>query len=485
MITELKKLLKHTLIYGFFNVLMRAVSIILLPIYTRFLVPEKFGVLELLTVTAYMITIFLGLGLNSAIIRYYAFYSESEKRESVVSTCLIFLSLFAVFAIFLFLFESEAISILIFQTSEYTLLIKILLLIIFFQTLYSVPLAIIRAKGKPLTFSVLLLTGAIFKLLLNIFFLAVLKWGLKGILIGNSISTAIVFIGGLIAMREKVRFSLFSVNVLKKLLFFGMPIVPTTLAFQVISSADRYILQRFASLKDVGLYSVAYKVGIIMGFIVMSFQTAWGPFMFTIEKKENAKELYSKVLTYSTFMFCFVSLALSLFSKEIVKILTTEQYYSAYKIVPIIVFSYVFYGLYYVVAVGVNIKNKTYYFPLVLFIAAIINIGLNFILIPKIGIMGAAYATLFSFVFMAFGIYYFSNKYYPLEYEVHKIFTVFTYWILSNAVISLTSPIPYSLELALKITILLIFMALIFKILSNREKQEIKELVLSGMRRFK
>ena len=477
MFQEIRKLASHSFIYGFFNSLMRAVGLILLPLYTRYLSPERYGILELLIVTSYIITLFFGFGLNSAIVRYCAFYQEEHKRQGIVSSALIFLTVIcSILVTFLFLISSK-VSRIIFGYRSFSILFDILLIWIFFQTLSTIPLALLRAKGYPLRFSLVLLSGAIFKLLLNIYFLAVLKLEIRGILIGNTIASAIVLAGGLINTKSYLKLKLFSFEVLKKLLFFGTPLSPSALAFQVLSISDRFFLQRLASLQELGLYSVGYKVGLIMEFIVMSFQMAWGPIMFSVANKSDAKLIYSKVFTYYSIFFLFFSLAISVYAEEVISLLTVPQYFSAYKVVPVISLSYVLHGYYFVTAVGINLRNKTYYFPIIMGVSALVNLILNYFLIPSFGMMGAASATLISFLILLKGVYFISNKLYPISYKFTKVFKLFAYWIFINIVVSTLPSLPSCLTIVLKFCFISLFIFLSYAILNTEERERIREIL--------
>jgi O-antigen/teichoic acid export membrane protein len=157
------------------------------------------------------------------------------------------------------------------------------------------------------------------------------------------------------------------------------------------------------------------------------FQYAWQPFFLTNAKEENAKELFSKVLTYFTIVGSLMLVMLSLFISDIVKInfagisIIGAKYWEGLYIVPVILLAYLFNGLYVVFSAGIYIEEKSIYAPIVTGVGAITNVIANYVLIPQLNIMGAALATLLSYIVMALGYYFVTQKYYKINYDYYKL----------------------------------------------------------------
>ena len=136
---------------------------------------------------------------------------------------------------------------------------------------------------------------------------------------------------------------------LVKLLYFGLPLVPGTVANWMLTISDRYLLNWFSTAAEVGLYDIAYKFGMIINMIlVMPFRTAWLPFVFSIQKREEANRIYSGALTYFLLIAAFLFLFISFFAREIIIIVSTSEYLPGVKAIPFIALAYVFFGLYYI-----------------------------------------------------------------------------------------------------------------------------------------
>ena len=218
---------------------------------------------------------------------------------------------------------------------------------------------------------------------------------------------------------------------MKRLLKFGLPYLPAGLASMIIQVVDRPIMEHLTNLTTLGIYQANYKLGIFMMLFVNMFQYAWQPFFLQEAKSENAKELFAKVLTYFTIASSTMLVIVSLFIDNIVKFnffgysLIGSAYWVGLDIVPVVLFAYLFNGLYVIFTAGIFIKEKSIYVPIITGAGALVNIFTNFILIPIMGIMGAALATLASYFVMAAGLYFVNQKIYKIAYENWKMIKIF------------------------------------------------------------
>jgi O-antigen/teichoic acid export membrane protein len=192
----------------------------------------------------------------------------------------------------------------------------------------------------------------------------------------------------------------------------------------VLVLGDRYFLRYYTTITEVGIYSIGYRIASALSLVVGAFQTAWPALMFSAARTAEGPRFISRVLTYIVFVQLYLALGLSVLIDDILVLLTSEAYYTASQIVPLITLSYVFYGAYYVTSSGISIKNKTIYASLVVVSAAIIQTAINFYLIPKYGMMGAAISTVFSYLLLPISSALISNKMYPVQYEIHRLISI-------------------------------------------------------------
>jgi len=247
------------------------------------------------------------------------------------------------------------------------------------------------------------LVRLVIQLSLNIYFLVYLDMGVLGVFYSGLISAAVLAIYLLITTFREVGFK-FSWPIYKELLRFGSPLIVANLSTFVLTYADRYMLNYMSDLTVVGIYSLAYKFGMLVSILFVSpFVSIWHTRMFEIAKEDYAKEMYAKVLIYFCMGAMTTSLGLSLFTRDILKVMADQAYWSAYEVVPLITGAYVLSGMITVTGAGMMIMNKTRYFAISNSTAMVINLILNYFMIPLWGAMGAAIATLLSFM-VRFGI---------------------------------------------------------------------------------
>jgi O-antigen/teichoic acid export membrane protein len=264
------------------------------------------------------------------------------------------------------------------------------------------------------------------------------------------------------------------------MLKYGLPLVPAGLASMLLSVSDRYILQGLVSPSDLGIYSLGYRLGMIVQVLIIGpFTIAWGPFLWAVSSQNEAKAIYASVLKYFLAISLFVSLTVSLFAKEIVNLIAVPEYLNAFKIVPYVTISYVFYGLYYVFSPGINLQSKTKYLPFIVGASALINIVLNYQLIPVYGIMGAAASTSIAYLLLPIGTYFASRRYYPISYNWVQVSKIGLIYILCLWIPRVLDNQMDQYELVLKILLVIGFPAVLYlvKYIDKNDVHQIRKMV--------
>jgi len=418
----LKKIGKHSAIFALGNLLSKAIGFLLIPMYTAYLTPADYGILEMLIVTLEIVILISALGMGNGLIKAYSFDYENEvQRKEAISTAYYFVIIvsFVVFGILIVF--SESISLTLVSTTEYTNLFVLLFITGIVKISNIIPFRLLRAKLESVKYITINLTGFVIAVTLNIYFIAFLKKGIAGIIYSDLISSSVVFIINLILIRKSLIWG-FSKEKLKGMLRFSLPFVPTTLMYQIIVVSDRYFLEHLSTTHELGLYSLGNKFASILQFVFIApFATVWPSIFFPLAKKDSAKEELSRIFTYFLFIGTFLALGLSLFADVVIKTITTPGFHTAYKVVPLLVISIIFYGIYMYVSAGISISGKTEYLLYVTCMAAMVNLILNYLLIPSHGMMGAAYATLIAQAAMCILSFAVSTKLYPIKYEYNRI----------------------------------------------------------------
>jgi len=363
------------------------------------------------------------MGLSSATFRSYLRVDTEEERNTVITT-IVFLVLFVSISITIpLLYKSNWIAKALLGGKIYQGAIILVLLTTFFKILIKIPFLIMRAREESKKYATFSVLNALTAISGAIIFVVVLKKGFIGILMSQVI-TAGVFCIILLPMLIRDIPLRFSFKEAKELLSFGLPLIPAGIGMFIITLSDRYFLKHYSTLHQVGLYSLGYRFGEIIWFFTWAFRIAWPQFLFANEKDPDANSLYSKITTYYLGVTGFICLAVSLLSKEIIKIMAAPGFFEAYKVVPLIALSLLLQGLFVVGTVGINLKNKTGWLPLTVGSAAVINLILNYLWIPKYGMMGAALATLVAYFVQFLFSVGISLKFYPISYEYTRLIKI-------------------------------------------------------------
>lgn len=421
MFSQLFRLSSQSFIYGLGVAASQIVGFFLIPLYTRYLTPSDYGVWQIISVTSSVLSIIFAMGIGSALFRSYFLHDEAEKKKMVVSTAFIYLTGTSAILSLLLIGLAGRFSLLLFHSDQYIFYFRLVFLALFCDTGTAIGMSVFRAREEPFRYILVSVARVLISLGLNIVFVVVLHKGVLGILESSAITAAVIYLWLVLSVIRKAGFG-FSIDELKRMLAFGLPMVPAGLAASAIFFADRYFLQFLSTSAELGLYSLGYSFGLVVeALLVEPFLVAWGPFAFSIYRQPDARQTFSRIFTYFVLVTVFVSLALSVLSKEILAIMATPAFHAAYKVIPLIAVSYVLNGCYNILGVGISLEAKTkYWFP-IMGAAAIVNIGLNYLLIPDFGMMGAAVAAVASFLVMAILGFIISQRLYPVKHEWDRV----------------------------------------------------------------
>lgn len=413
---------KHGIIFGIGSILRTAISFVLLPLYTTRFSTSEYGTLGLITITGSVLVTIFTLGVNFGLFRSYYDYDNEEDRKVVISTAL-FIILASSFVLFIFgLIFSKHLSFSVFGSAEYKIHFLMIVGISIFTMLNTIPLVVFRAQKKSIQYIIFQLSFFIIGVTLIIYLVAIKNWGILGALAGNLTIGAISCLTLYFYIRKEIVLKFLKIEG-KKMLRFGLPLIPANLSVFVFSSTDRYFLNYFSTLHEVGLYNLGYKFGTIITVLLASPTALIWPAMFlSIKKHSNAKTFYVRALTYIVFLSLLMFLGLSLLSKEVLQIFSNKEYWGTYKVIPIIALTYALWTLPKITNVAISLKRKTKASAMIFFLGAVINIGLNFALIPKYGMMGAAYATFITYALMVAILFFYNQRLMEVSYEWNRIF---------------------------------------------------------------
>jgi O-antigen/teichoic acid export membrane protein len=245
---------------------------------------------------------------------------------------------------------------------------------------------------------------------------------------------------------------------LREMLAFGLPKVPHGLMVQVQNLADRKVLDLYVSRAEVGLYHVGYTVGGAVKFALSAFEPAWGPFVYSRLKQPDAPRTLARVATYAFAAFVLAGLAVAVFARELLTVLTPKNpaLRAGAPVIPVVVLAYLFHGLFLLTSVGMGVAKAARRYPVVTAAAAAVNIAANFALIPRFGMMGAAWSTVLSYACMAALGYLLSRRLYPIPFEGARLLRISLAGAACYA-LALLSPAPLLLALTWKLFAVALF----------------------------
>ena len=431
---QLQNLASETAVYGVFTIVGRFLTFLLTPIYSNYLTMEEVGdINNIYSIIAFIMVIYC-FGMESSFFRFYE-KDNFEINKKVYSHTYLTIALISFAISSVFIIFSSSIAPAISDLPNAINLILIASLIPFFDALMIIPYTFLRMTRQAKKFSMIRFVLIIVAVALNFLFVVYLRWGAEGVLYAQMIANVI---GVMIFIPNVIQYFKFSLDLalLKQMLKFGLPTIPASLSSIVLQVADRPILKALTNNTEVGMYSVNYRLGIPMMLFVAVFDYAWKPFYLSHYQEENAKRLFSRVLTYFTLACSAVFLLTSLFIPYFVQVpfiggkFINPDYWVGMGIIPIILAGYFLNGIFVVFSAGFYITKKTQYLPIAVGIAAFVNIAMNFVLIPIIGYWGAAWATFAAYLVSAGVLYYFQQKIYPLTYEFKRVILIISLSLL-------------------------------------------------------
>ncbi len=477
MFQKLKELSKDTAIYGVSTMVGRFLTFLLVPLYTNVFIESDYGVVSNIYFFIAIMNVVFIYGMDSAFLKYSSKIKIGDKKDNF-STPYISVIIVGIILVATILLTKSKLAVILGVPANFIYLLNYAALILFIDVLAVIPFIKLRLERKAKKFAAFKIINISVSLILNLYLILVLKFGIEAILIANLIASILTYLLLFPSVIKNLRFKI-NIELLKSLLKFGLPYFPAGLGAMLIQGVDRPILGHLTDLSTVGVYSANYKLGIFMMLFVSMFQFAWQPFFLQNEDEKNAKDIFSKVFTYFALVGSFVLVTISIFISDIVKFnisgysIIGSNYWGGLNIVPIILLGYLFYGFYIVFTAGIYIKEKSIYIPFITLGGALINILSNYILIPIYGMIGAALSTLVSYLFMAAALLIVTQKFYRIEYEFFRIGKIFFgifiigvlyYWLLNSD----------SLFLVYKILLTLLFIIYILIFVIN--KQEIRVL---------
>lgn len=419
--SQIRRLVKSSGLYALSSMASPLVTLILAPILTHNLTRTDYGALAVLNTTVALTAGVTQFGLGSAFFRSYNYdYESPTDRSGVIFTVILLLSLLSIPVVLAMMLAAPWLASLLLNSPSFSVPLKLAGLVILLQNLTVPGFAWLRAENRASFFSILSIVNLLITLGVTVLLVGVVHMGIAGSFIatGMGYGAIVVCTLPLLLLRSGIHLRF---DIARGLLSFGFPNAANVVSAWILQLSDRYLLSHLTSLAQTASYTVAYSLGgVISAVVIAPFSLAWPTSMYAIAKKDNAAAIFQQVFRWFSLVLLLATFGLSLIAMLILNIFFPVAYHSAAPIIPIITASLMFYGIYTFFIVGVSIRRKIWLAVIFTAIAALTNVGLNLVLIPLYGSMGAAISTLLAYAVLALIAYFVNQRLYPIPFELGR-----------------------------------------------------------------
>lgn len=487
----LTRLLRGTAIYGLGSVLNRAVTFLLLPVLTRFLSPGEFGISALLDVACALLVAVFSLGFGSSLTLCYFDGRDAARRLATISTAFWVLAASGVVLGAVAWGGSTTTAAWLLGGGEHAPLMRLALLTAAAMILpqpFSLRLQFEERAGRLVTIN---LVSTVLVVVFSVVGVVVLERGVRGLWEGRLAAHGLTFLlfAGQFVMRGLARLSRFRVDTARELLRLGLPMVPAFASLFVLLQANRYILSLFRDLDTVGLYSVGVQLGAVMALAISAFSTAWTPyFMGFNDRRDEAPEALSRVMTYYVLGFGGVSLMFYAWARAVLMVMTPPDFHIAYRVTGLAATAQFLIGLFNVLLPPCCFAKEIKFASVVQGIAALLAICFNLILIPRWGMAGAGIALALGPASMVALMWAWNRsqegRYVTVRYRWRRLSLFALYYVAAAAVLLVEREIALEIEIAVAAAATLTMAAVVWALLARTERVKIVAYAKSLSRSF-
>ncbi len=428
MFQKIRELSKNVTIYGLGDVAVSIVGFFLLPVYVLYFNPADYGVLSVLGALEVIAKIVFRFGLDGSFMRFYYDAGDEAERRRLASTIFFFLFALDGTVLVALLLASPALSDALLGSRAHVNALRLMLLNTFAIGFTFIPFHVLRMEQRTKTFSLLTLARSVLTIVVRLVLIMHFGMGVTGQYLADLMVTAVIMTALAPWFAPLVR-PLFSAETLRQALQFGLPRVPHAAAQQVTAVGDRFILTWFVSMDAIGVYGQAVGIGLAQKLFLSAFESAWAPFYYATIREPDAPRVFRVISTYGIAVLALLTAGTSAIGRDALRAMTHGRllppFDPAWHDVSIVVaftsLGVFFQGIYLLTSIGLNITKRTQYYPVATMTAAAVNVVLNVILIPRLGIVGAGWANGVAYAVQAALGYVLSQRFYRIDYEWGRI----------------------------------------------------------------
>lgn len=412
---QLKLTAKNTLFYSLGNFVGKLSGFILLPLYTKYLGADGYGLIGLFESIYLLFLVLSELGIKSALMRWYWDKEKIEKQKSIYFSAFFTNANAIIFVCFISYFIFKFFGDFIFDTPITEKLILLLIFSTIAKIIVDYPQLLLRMQQKALQQTIFQIIILAINISVTSYMLIIRKAGIEGVLIAQLAANGFVFLVQipLIIKNSTIKLDL---KELKEMFKFGSPLYLANIFSYSLILTDKFLITHFNGLSDAGVFNLAYKISSIVHLVfIASFTNAFNHVFYKNISEKEIDNFYSKILNYFAIGISFLGMSLIFFSREVIQLLSSSEpeFWKAYKVVPILIFGFFFTGITSQMVLPIQKVKKTKLISRVTISNAVLLFALNLLLIPKFSSIGAAFANMLSQIF--------SVGFYIVIFRKHKI----------------------------------------------------------------
>jgi len=476
MFRKLLALLSDAAIYGASSALSQLIGFLLLPLYTQYLGPEEYGVMGMLEIVTMLFVPVAMLGMSNAVFRRFNQFKEPNERRRLFTTALVSVVLSTTVLLGATALFARAVAVQLLEAPNSVDLVRLTLLSAAISVISTVPMVVMRADRRVRTLAALNVGRLLLSVVATIWFVAIQQLGVLGVILGTLVGD-VFFMSLQFYLTRKFFACSVSKDIWRGLLSYGLPFVPHHVQGAGLILFGRYMVGEMLGLDNLGLYNMATKIAAPMTFIVGAVQTAWVPYKFQIHADDPAPEkFFRSAFTYYIAGISYLWIGLSVWGPELLRFLTTDEFDPAALLIPAVSVVSATQGIYFMLGSGIELGDNTKPMPIVSFAALLTVVAGSFVLIPRIGAMGAAFATALGWIVASAIVWHFAQRRFAISYDWPAfgcMAGVSTAIATASWAVQSWGP-AYRISLALAVTIVYPFFVLLLLLRSPSERERMQ-----------
>ena len=486
--SDILRLGRSTLIYGVGQVLVRLVSLLLLPVFTSYLTPLDYGVSSILGVLIFFVTPVFALGVTGAIGVVYFERNEPRRQAATIWTAVVLLTVSAGTLVAVGALNAGTVAGILFGEAQpgYDLeYLVVLALLTAGMSIVSLPMLLsLQLAERAKSFVAITVASAGLSILLSLVFIVVFGRGVAGFIEAGAIAQGVTLVlaAWVAVVRIPVRVD---VDLALALLRLGIPLLPTFLAAIVIQQSNKYLLQAIEGLDAVGLYTVGFNLGMFSALIVSAFTNAWFPFFSSfMDRQDAAPPVFARIMTYYVVGVGSLSLMFFIWARPVAMVMLQPRFHDAFASVGPSAAAQVLLGAHSILSATMYFARDVRYAVVIQGAAAVLAIGFNFALIPLLGTRGAAIALVLGVLSMVILQHAWNRRrgYLGIPYEGRRLLPFTLLYVAIAAPFLLGRDWPLALELVVSAVSTLVVIVAVVALTTPSERSTARELILGRLR---